>query len=124
MRTDLVICLATASLATGHAIERRADQADQAKKWHPITTDPSFFQLKVNVNCDDDEAPTTTPDATPVPASNCVLQGYGIRLENYKVIATPYDRWYDPTVATFFVDDDTAMYTVSTRNPRFPVELY
>jgi hypothetical protein len=40
------------------------------------------------------------------------------------VIATPYDRFYDPVVPTFFVDDDTAMYTVSHCKSILLVEMY
>jgi hypothetical protein len=112
MRNDLLI-VASAGLVAGHAINKRApaDLAAQAKKWHPITTNPSFFNLKVD--CGDDLIPNP-PIIKRQVDGNCALEGYGIRLEDNQVIATPYERWYDPKVATFFVDDDTALYTVST----------
>jgi hypothetical protein len=107
MRTAHLAPWALVSLAAGHAIERRASEALAARgdqPWHPLTKSPAFFNLKVNDRCDE----YTTP-----PITNCPMEGYGIRLAGGNVMATPYDRWWDPTLATFFVDDDTTMYTVS-----------
>ncbi|KAF2277033.1 uncharacterized protein EI97DRAFT_441796 [Westerdykella ornata] len=44
------------------------------------------------------------------------LNNYVIRLQYGKVYAVPYNRYYRGDVPTFFVDDDTKLYTVS-RNP-------
>jgi len=108
-----LLTVASAGLTASHVIHRRApaDLAAQAKKWHPITTNPSFFNLKVDCGGRDNDIPPTIPV---IPGESlCPLEEYGIRLEDGDVVATPYERWYDPKVATFFVDDDTALYTVS-----------
>ncbi|KAH7112534.1 hypothetical protein B0J11DRAFT_186367 [Dendryphion nanum] len=55
---------------------------------------------------------TTTPE-------DC-FAGYAVRLDKGVAIATPYKKWYDPPLPTFFVDDDTQMYTVSKQ----PLQLY
>lgn len=78
---------------------------DYAQHWRPKTHSPHFFQILVDDRCD--------PSANEVPPDDCPFEGYAIRLQHGIVIATPYDRWSDPPLPTFFVDDDTQMYTVS-----------
>ena len=67
----------------------------------PISKAPHFFNLKVDEKCEPDE-----------PKDSCPFDNYAIRLERGIVIATPYNKWWDPKLATFFVDDDTQCYTV------------
>lgn len=130
MRADLFTSWALLGLTAGHVIERR-DPADLAvqgdhKPWHPITTSPAFFNLKVDARCGwkwngpkkgpqgpDPDSDSDCPDGDDCDSKEPCLEGYGIRLSGGNVIATPYDKWWDPTVATFFVDEDTSMYTVS-----------
>lgn len=78
------------------------------KPWKPKTSHPEFFSLKVDEKCTGDEDPDDV-DAT----SSCYFENYAIRLERGIVIATPYNKWWDPKLPIFFVDDDTKLYTVS-----------
>jgi hypothetical protein len=77
------------------------------KSWKPKAQNPQFFNLRVDDQC--------VADALGVPEDpvNCPFNNYAIRLEGGNFIATPYDRFYDPKLASFFVDDDTSLYTVS-----------
>ena len=45
--------------------------------------------------------------------SQCPFDSYAIRLEKGILVATPYNKWWDPKLPTFFVDDDSKLYTVS-----------
>jgi hypothetical protein len=81
-----------------------ADSGYSSKSWRPKTTNPQFFSLKVDDLCKTGEAATA-----------CPFSGYAIRLWDSKVIATPYNRWWDPKLPIFFVDDDTKAYTVSPK---------
>jgi hypothetical protein len=76
--------------------------AKSASTWRPRTQDPQFFSLRVDEKCSEGEA-----------ASACPYAGYAIRLLNGSVIATPYNKWWDPKLPIMFVDDDTKCYTVS-----------
>jgi hypothetical protein len=90
-------------LASASALKPRAPQTSPtASTWKPKTHNPEFFSLKVDDKCDEGED-----------ASACPFQGYAIRLEDGIVIATPYNRWWDPKLPIFLVDDDTQCYTVS-----------
>jgi len=70
--------------------------------WKPKSSSPQFFSLKVDDECTGDEL-----------ADSCQLAGYGIRLQDGIVIATPYNKWWQSKLPVFFVDDDTQAYTVS-----------
>ena len=81
--------------------------------WKPKTKNPHFFSLFVDdPTCTYSSAPPygqssgTTPD--------CTFEGYAIRLDKGRVIATPYNKWWDPSLPVLFVDDDTQFYTVRT----------
>ncbi|KAF2868552.1 hypothetical protein BDV95DRAFT_596899 [Massariosphaeria phaeospora] len=114
-------------LASAFALERHEDPAppdydddshegdDEAKHFRPKTRNPQFFNLRVDDRCDPNGqyGPEEPPTA-------CPFANFAIRLENKIVIATPYNRWYDPPLPTFFVDDDTQIYTVS----KDPLQLY
>ncbi|KAF2732673.1 hypothetical protein EJ04DRAFT_565782 [Polyplosphaeria fusca] len=54
------------------------------------------------------------------PHYGCKFNGYAVRLDKGRVIVTPYNKWWDPKLPVFFVDDDTQMYTVS----KHPLQLY
>ncbi|KAJ4375667.1 hypothetical protein N0V86_007200 [Didymella sp. IMI 355093] len=77
--------------------------------WKPKSKSPEFFNLRVDEKC-------TTGEA----ATDCPFNGYAIRLEGGMFIATPYNKWWDPKLPTFFVDDDTQLYTVS----KDPLQVY
>jgi hypothetical protein len=70
--------------------------------WKPKSKSPEFFNLRVDEKCTAGEA-----------ATDCPFNGYAIRLEGGMFIATPYNKWFDPKLPIFFVDDDTQLYTVS-----------
>lgn len=78
--------------------------------WRPKTSHPEFFSVRVDEQCDDGEDPAT----------ECQFDNYAIRLEQGIVIATPYNKWWDPKLPIFFVDDDTELYTVSKK----PLQLF
>lgn len=82
------------------------DEVDEKKgtkqPWHPKTEHPEFFSLRVDDQCAEGED-----------AYDCPFDNFAIRLENGIVIATPYNKWWDPKLPIFFVDDDTQLYTVS-----------
>ncbi|KAF1955408.1 hypothetical protein CC80DRAFT_505735 [Byssothecium circinans] len=108
MRVDLVVYLALlGTAADAYAIAPRGDSP-----WRPKTRDPHFFNLKVNDKCGRWSGKTKH--------WQCPLEGYAIRLEKGIAVATPYSPWWDPKLATFFVDDDTQLYTVSKE----PLQLY
>ena len=75
--------------------------------WKPKSKSPEFFNLRVDEKCD------VLADGTLEAAADCPFSGYAIRLEGGIFIATPYNKWWDPKLPTFFVDDDTQLYTVS-----------
>ncbi|KAF1357780.1 hypothetical protein EJ07DRAFT_76183, partial [Lizonia empirigonia] len=81
--------------------------------WAPKTKTPEFFNLRVDEKC-------TVTNGVPETAADCPFNGYAIRLEGGIFIATPYNNWYDPKLPTFFVDDDTQLYTVS----KDPLQVY
>ncbi|PVI08384.1 hypothetical protein DM02DRAFT_665738 [Periconia macrospinosa] len=114
--------------------------------FHFKTHDPHFIHLEVEDDCkrwkrdddefaededevDEDEDAEEDDDAASrflpskwgkkKPWTTC-LAGYAIRLEKGIVVATPYKKWYDPKLATMFVDEDTQLYTVSKE----PLQLY
>jgi hypothetical protein len=103
----LSICLsAIFGLANASALIARQSPAAKTKSassWRPKTHSPEFFSLKVDDKCEAGEA-----------ESKCPFAGYAIRLENNIVIATPYNKWWDPKLPIFFVDDDTQCYTVGS----------
>ncbi|KAI8933597.1 hypothetical protein NX059_009327 [Plenodomus lindquistii] len=78
--------------------------------WRPKTSHPEFFSLRVDEACDEGEDPTI----------DCRFDNYAIRLEQGIVIATPYNKWWDPKLPIMFVDDDTELYTVSKK----PLQLF
>jgi hypothetical protein len=79
--------------------------------WKPKSKDPEFFNLRVDEKCNVVNGVTEA-------AADCPFNGYAIRLEGGMFIATPYNKWFDPKLPTFFVDDDTQLYTVSVLLPR------
>jgi hypothetical protein len=79
-----------------------ANTEASTKPWAPKTHTPEFFSLKVDDKCKEGEDP-----------ADCQFSGFAIRLEDGIVIATPYNRWFDPKLPIFYVDDDTQTYTVS-----------
>ncbi|KAJ4316706.1 hypothetical protein N0V94_005319 [Neodidymelliopsis sp. IMI 364377] len=81
--------------------------------WKPKTKAPEFFNLRVDEACNVVNGVAETP-------AECIFNGYAIRLEGGIFIATPYNRYYDPKLPTFFVDDDTQLYTVS----KDPLQVY
>lgn len=117
MRFENLSPLAFFGLAASHAIQARAPaeaavaatNGDRGSGWRPQTTQPHFFNLRVNDRCDLEEGETQR--------AQCPFDSYAIRLEKGILVATPYNRWWDPKLATFFVDDDTQMYTVSLAFP-------
>ncbi|KAJ4358286.1 uncharacterized protein N0V89_002866 [Didymosphaeria variabile] len=125
MRFEGLSSLALFALAASHAIEVRAPAEaavaatagdhDNGKDWHPHTKEPHFFNLRVNDRCDPFHRPQ--PETL---KSQCPFDSYAIRLEKGILVATPYNKWYDPKLPTFFVDDDTQLYTVS----KDPLQLY
>lgn len=88
------------------------NQKGYESTWKPKSKSPEFFNLRVDEKCDVGE----TPDA-------CLFNGYAIRLEGGIFIATPYNKWWDPKLPTFFVDDDTQLYTVGNPGPFHAPEL-
>ena len=74
--------------------------------WKPKSKSPEFFNLRVDEKCNVVNGVTEA-------AADCPFNGYAIRLEGGIFIATPYNKWWDPKLPTFFVDDDTQLYTVS-----------
>ncbi|KAL6705985.1 hypothetical protein ACN47E_006264 [Coniothyrium glycines] len=90
----------------GHYDEYDEYKGDK-EPWHPKTEHPEFFSLRVDDSCDYDDY-------------DCPFDNFAIRLENGIVIATPYNKWWDPKLPIFFVDDDTQLYTVSKK----PLQLY
>ncbi|KAL5375582.1 hypothetical protein PMIN06_011496 [Paraphaeosphaeria minitans] len=125
MRFEGLPSLALFGLATSHAIQVRAPaeaavaatagDGDKGKNWHPHTKEPHFFNLRVNDRCD----PFKQPEPETL-KSQCPFDSYAIRLEKGILVATPYNKWWDPKLPTFFVDDDTQLYTVS----KDPLQLY
>lgn len=105
------------ALADASAIVRRDDPVPSLDTPQFKTKEPHFFHLKVDDSCKFskrqeeglNEAKLLPPQGN---QWKCPLAGYAIRLENGIVVATPYQKWYDPKLATFFVDDDTQLYTV------------
>jgi hypothetical protein len=81
------------------------NQKGGTSTWKPKSKSPEFFNLRVDEKCD------VTGDVPEAPA-DCPFNGYAIRLEGGIFIATPYNKWWDPKLPTFFVDDDTQLYTV------------
>ncbi|KAF3048979.1 hypothetical protein E8E11_009093 [Didymella keratinophila] len=81
--------------------------------WKPKSKDPEFFNLRVDEKCNVVNGVVEAP-------ADCPFNGYAIRLEGGMFIATPYNKWWDPKLPTFFVDDDTQMYTVS----KDPLQVY
>lgn len=73
--------------------------------WKPKSKSPEFFNLRVDEKCNVVDGVTEAP-------ADCPFNGYAIRLEGGIFIATPYNKWWDPKLPTFFVDDDTQLYTV------------
>jgi hypothetical protein len=93
----------TTDYSTGYTYK---NQQGSTSSWKPKSRSPEFFNLRVDEECD-----LTIPEDP----TECPLSDYGIRLEGGIFIATPYSRLIDPALPTFFVDDDTQLYTV--RNP-------
>jgi hypothetical protein len=77
------------------------DSGSDDEGWHPISKTPHFFNIKIDEACDYDEG-----------TSYCQFDNFAVRLEKGIAIATPYNKWWDPKLPTFFVDDDTQLYTV------------
>lgn len=138
MRTDFFLC-AMAGMTSASAILPRADAPQPSdsivalkdkyatpakqkgystepyspksgKVWRPKTDHPEFFSLRVDEACAPGDNPVT----------DCPFDNYAIRLIGGNVIATPYNRFFDPRLPIFFVDDDTELYTVSKK----PLQLY
>jgi hypothetical protein len=109
---SIVIGLVSAAALTTR--DEPPPAAEYPTSWRPKTHNPEFFSLKVDDRCDG--SPTD---------KNCPFQGYAIRLEDGIVIATPYNKWWDPKLPIFLVDDDTQCYTVgSLLNPRLKTILF
>ena len=90
------------------------DQGYKPKKpWKPKTHHPEFFSLKV----DQDIRCTSLDPLILEQADTCDIAGFAIRLEKGVVIATEYNKWWDPKLPIFFVDDDTQAYTVRSTMP-------
>lgn len=84
----------------------------RTSSWKPKSKSPEFFNLRVDEKCN-------IVDGVAETGADCAFNGYAIRLEGGIFIATPYNKWWDPKLPTFFVDDDTQLYTVSyLRRPR------
>ncbi|KAJ4292624.1 hypothetical protein N0V90_009287 [Kalmusia sp. IMI 367209] len=113
--------LTLTGLAASHAIELRSPEgaavagSDEGESWHPKTKEPHFFNLRVNDRCD----PSTN--------TQCPFDSFAIRLEKGILVATPYNKWWDPKLPTFFVDDDTQLYTLANgpiKVSKDPLQLY
>ncbi|CBX97888.1 predicted protein [Plenodomus lingam JN3] len=72
--------------------------------WRPKTSHPEFFSVRVDEQCDDGEDPAT----------ECQFDNYAIRLEQGIVIATPYNKWWDPKLPIFFVSKKPLQLFVDT----------
>ncbi|KZM20250.1 uncharacterized protein EKO05_0003646 [Ascochyta rabiei] len=81
--------------------------------WKPKSKSPEFFNIRVDEKCDVVDGVAEAP-------ADCPFNGYAIRLEGGIFIATPYNNYFDPKLPTFFVDDDTQLYTVS----KDPLQVY
>jgi hypothetical protein len=84
------------------------------ESWKPKTHHPEFFSLKV----DQDVRCTSLDPLIRAQADTCDIAGFAIRLEKGVVIATEYNKWWDPKLPIFFVDDDTQTYTVCSTDAR------
>lgn len=77
------------------------NKAGGESTWKPKSKSPEFFNLRIDDACAAGQEPL-----------DCPFNGYAIRLEGGIFIATPYNKWWDPKLPTFFADDDTQLYTV------------
>lgn len=116
MRAQLSF-LATLGFANARGLMNRQPQGSvpTPDTFQPKTDHPEFFNIRVDPNpeCSADYNGTVTdPD--------CTFNNYAVRLLDGKLVATPYNDWYDPQLPIFFVDDDTKLYTVSKQ----PLEIY
>lgn len=125
MRTDLRF-FALLGLANAKGLVSRQDtqaadfsggssaQAVNGKApWRPMTNSPSFFSLEV-------DAPQCAAGDVAV-AADCPYGNLFVRLTNGEVIVTPYNKFFDPKLPIFFVDDDSKLYTVSQPVATHPV---
>lgn len=96
-----LIALASASALSPREVQTAEVQQEDPEIWRPLTGKPQFFSLKVDDKCKEGET-----------ADQCEFDGYAIRLTDGIVIATPYNKWWDPPLPMFFVDDDSKTYTV------------
>jgi hypothetical protein len=112
MRFNEIVLAAFALNTAASTLERRADSSSDASPddsnigsddegWHPVSKTPHFFNVKIDEACAANEAP-----------SLCPFANFALRLEKGIALATPYNKWWDPKLPTFFVDDDTQIYTV------------
>lgn len=109
MRITPWLCAAIGLTDAAALVAREPDTAVSVensppkKPWKPKTHNPEFFSIRVDQKCKPGQLP-----------ADCPFQGYGLRLEDGIVIATPYNKWWDPKLPIFLVDSDTQCYTVST----------
>jgi hypothetical protein len=112
MRFNEILLAAFALNTAASTLKRRADSAsDQSPDvspvqsdedgWRPFSRTPDFFSVKIDEACAVNEDPTL-----------CPFNNYALRLEKGVAVASPYNRWFDPRLPTFFVDGDTQLYTV------------
>ncbi|OAK97635.1 hypothetical protein IQ06DRAFT_357905 [Phaeosphaeriaceae sp. SRC1lsM3a] len=115
MRITPWLCAAIGLTDAAALVAREPDTAVSVensppkKPWKPKTHNPEFFSIRVDQKCKPGQLP-----------ADCPFQGYGLRLEDGIVIATPYNKWWDPKLPIFLVDSDTQCYTVSKK----PLQLF
>lgn len=91
---------ALVGLVNALALDPRDPSKSDVESWRPKTHSPEFFSIEVDDRCDG-----TAGD-------KCPFAGYAIRLQDNITIATPYNKWWDPNLPIFVVDDDTQCYTL------------
>jgi hypothetical protein len=112
MRLNEILLAAFALNTAASVLKRRDDSASDASPdvtnvesdddgWQPMSKTPHFFNVKIDEACAVNEA-----------AAQCPFDNFALRLEKGIAVATPYNKWWDPKLPTFFVDEDTQIYTV------------
>ncbi|KAH7394534.1 hypothetical protein BKA66DRAFT_411069 [Pyrenochaeta sp. MPI-SDFR-AT-0127] len=82
------------------------------KPWKPKTNHPEFFSLKVDEKCWG--WALGQGDRRGGGRWDCRFDNYAIRLEKGIVIATPYNKWWDPKLPIFFVSKKPLQLYIDT----------
>ena len=91
---------AVIGLINALALDPRDPPKADVESWRPKIHSPEFFSIKVDDRCD------------VTPGDKCPFASSALRLQDNITIATHYDKWWDPKLPIFLVDDDTQCYTV------------